>query len=213
MIRTVIFDLGGVFIGIDAERSAIQLHKKIPHRTPKEIQAIFAHSSSLRTYEKGQMSSRQFYQAMKNELNGIFSYPFFKRAWQNIFYPIRPMIELLPELRKSYQLVLLSNTNPLHIAYIQKNYNILDYFQHTIFSYKSGCLKPDEHIFRLVLKLSQIPPNEAIFIDDKLENVMAAYRLGILSFQFQSAQVLLPSDRNKEPITIRDLLLGHYFCR
>ena len=45
--------------------------------------------------------------------------------------------------------------------------------------FRSKCIKPEEEIYRLLLDRYQIRPEDAIFYDDRPENVEAARRLGM----------------------------------
>jgi HAD superfamily hydrolase (TIGR01509 family) len=50
--------------------------------------------------------------------------------------------------------------------------------------------KPDPEIFRRALEVIGALPQNVVFIDDLIENVLAARLLGIQSFQFVDAEQL-----------------------
>ena len=85
--------------------------------------------------------------------------------------------------------MLLSNTNQKHSDYFnilfrdQTNYNHpSELFDHLFYSHEMKDRKPNSSIFLSVLKSLTISPDEAYFIDDKLENIEAAQSMGIESF-------------------------------
>ncbi len=64
------------------------------------------------------------------------------------------------------------------------------YFDHIVTSSKLGARKPDEIIFRRTLELLNTLPRDAVFVDDKEENVEAAKKLGLKGVLFRSASDL-----------------------
>jgi HAD superfamily hydrolase (TIGR01509 family) len=54
----------------------------------------------------------------------------------------------------------------------------------------SGVKKPEEAIHRLALQMTQCPPAEFGFIDDRAVNLECARQLGVHTIQFQSAAQL-----------------------
>lgn len=54
-----------------------------------------------------------------------------------------------------------------------------------------GMRKPDLSFYHHVLKEIRLAPEEAIFIDDKLENVLAARSLGIKSIVFDDTSIVV----------------------
>lgn len=51
--------------------------------------------------------------------------------------------------------------------------------------------KPDDAIYHVALEVTQMPPNECCFIDDRELNLDAAKRLGMSTIRMQNAQQLL----------------------
>ncbi|HYL63648.1 MAG TPA: HAD family phosphatase [Candidatus Methylomirabilis sp.] len=50
--------------------------------------------------------------------------------------------------------------------------------------------KPEEHIFRFALEVTQRPPEECIFIDDRALNLESPRRLGMAVIQYENADQL-----------------------
>jgi putative hydrolase of the HAD superfamily len=51
-------------------------------------------------------------------------------------------------------------------------------------------LKPDEAIYRIALDVTQCPPEESVFIDDRLSNAEAARKCGMRAIHFQGRDSL-----------------------
>lgn len=95
-------------------------------------------------------------------------------------------IELIKNLAKKYNVYLLSNTNNLHLSFINNyvsstfNFKSLDeLFIKTYYSHQIGLRKPNKAIFEFVLKDAQLIAEQTLFIDDSIEHVESAKALGI----------------------------------
>jgi 2-haloacid dehalogenase len=64
---------------------------------------------------------------------------------------------------------------------------IFDHFGDIIVSGTEKMLKPDPAIYELALKRFRLKPNEAIFIDDNLDNAVGARANGFVAHQFTDA--------------------------
>lgn len=57
-----------------------------------------------------------------------------------------------------------------------------------ILSYQDQLIKPDEAIYQLLLKRYDLAAQESVFLDDTVENIEAAERLGIYGIVFQNKE-------------------------
>ena len=109
-------------------------------------------------------------------------------AWNSILldFPLDRLI-FLKELQETgwYRLFLLSNTNELHIKWIQNDWGIELYnefkncFEKFYLSHEIGMRKPNADIYEFVLNESNLKAEETFFIDDTKMNTDAASALGI----------------------------------
>src|SRR5699024_11116768 len=88
---------------------------------------------------------------------------------------------------KRYKLILLSNTNALHIESVAANIpffeEFLNCFDQVYYSHEIFLRKPDPAIFEFVLSENHLKPEECFFIDDLKENTLAAEQMGIKSWR------------------------------
>ena len=208
-MNTIIFDLGGIFIQIDTKQSLQKICDRLNSMSIENILNILIRSDHYLQYEKGFIDSHIFYERVKRDLGGNFSFGFFKKVWQQIFSPVQPMIDLLPHLKSRYQLVLLSNTNVLHMEYIEKHFPFFHYFDHIIYSYRVGMIKPDIKIFHYTLNKIQSRAEDCVFIDDTIENILAAETVGIRSYQFVFPHYIQRADEESMRFPIQHVLLDH----
>lgn len=67
----------------------------------------------------------------------------------------------------------------------------LSEFAHLTFSHRLGIAKPDERIYRIAIDGLGHAPHETLFIDDRIENVEAARRVGLNAIQYTNHEAFL----------------------
>ena len=91
--------------------------------------------------------------------------------------------------KKDYKLILLSNTNEIHIDYIKQNVAFFKDFKNCFdsfyLSHEINLRKPNADIFEYVLKKEDLIAEECLFIDDTAENTEAAARLGLYTWHLE----------------------------
>ena len=180
MIKNIIFDFGDIFINLDKQATYRELKKLgVPHISDE--MTIIA-----RQYEKGIISTQEFTNFFSSQLGVSVSEVIV--AWNSILlnFP-RERFLFLKELyeSKKYRLFLLSNTNELHISWIQQNWGFNRYmefkncFEKFYLSHEIKLRKPNKEIYEFALKENNLIAEETLFIDDLEENTTAASALGI----------------------------------
>ncbi len=194
MIRTIIFDFGGVIIDIDYLRVIKKFEdygvNDFKKRFSKAIQDDF-----FQKVEKGKVSKEVFLETIRNFSGKKISDKQIVSAWNAILekYPSH-RIDLLQEVKKYYTSILLSNTNSLHIEaamkLYQKDYTIPfeNLFDKIYWSYEIGLRKPDKEIFQFVLQKHNLKAEETFFIDDSIQHIETAARLGIQTHHLKEGE-------------------------
>ena len=86
----------------------------------------------------------------------------------------------------------LSNSNEVHAEVIPRQYaGLFRKDDRFIFSHRFKCAKPDPDLFQRALEVIGASAQQTVFIDDLLENVLAARALGLHAFQFHDSGSLL----------------------
>lgn len=98
---------------------------------------------------------------------------------------VEGMREVIEHAKKTYgaEVYVLSNISKYFAAHAQE-IPILSYVDGCVFSAVCGLAKPDRAIFEHLCARFEIAPDEAIFIDDRAENVRAAEQLGMRGYVF-----------------------------
>ncbi len=189
--QTIIFDLGNVLVSFSHEKMFSQV-ATLTGLSPKQIQNMLIDRRISHQYERGLLTNEEIYSIVQEKSPKTFQLYDLLHAASSIFTPRTEMESLTQTLKKKgYQLLLLSNTIKPHFSYIQSNYPFLSHFDHIILSYEVGSIKPEKAIFEHALKKATSHPSNCFFIDDLLENVHAAERLGIHGHHFTSPAHLM----------------------
>ena len=183
-VKVLVFDLGNVLLPFDWERSIRALHE-YGYNVPRALEKVID-AGVMVPYEKGEVTTAEFYQRVIEALGVEISLSDFKRLFSDIFTTNDEVIGLLPRLRERYRLFLLSNTCEMHIQWIEEHFPVLEEFDELILSFEVGHVKPEREIFNNVLKRSALPANEHLYIDDIKEYTTAAAGMGLEVHHFQS---------------------------
>lgn len=114
-------------------------------------------------------------------------------AWQDIFTPMPGSEEAVRQLRRHHQIWIMSDTDPLHFAFLLDRFPVLRNHDRYFLSYEHGYLKRSPDAFRYVLEESGRDPGEFLLIDDRVLNTISCREAGIRSILFESWQKTLAS--------------------
>ncbi len=99
--------------------------------------------------------------------------------------------DLIGRLRQKYRIAYLSNSNEVHAEVIPRKFaSLFERDDRLIFSHRFKTAKPDPEMFHRALEVIGALPSQAVFVDDLLENVLAARSVGITSYQFKDVFAL-----------------------
>ena len=185
MIKTIIFDIGGVLIHFDHKKICRKLERYSEY-SKEEIYKMIFKSNLIEKYDTGKISNPEF----NREAHKIINSTNRKIAidWHDTYRKNLDVNKLVLKLKNNgYRLLILSNTDKLSFNFLKKKFReITKPFDGFILSYKIRHRKPERKIFEEAIKLSRCNPDEIIFIDDKKENIEVANKLGINGIHFQN---------------------------
>lgn len=194
-IEALLFDLGKVLVNFNFDTGIRALHACCPI-TREKFEEILLNKEWIRKYERGEISTEDFHNYLCEAADLKMSLEDFRATWSSVFLPdLIVSEELLSMLKRRYPLILVSNTNEAHVDFIRSNYRIFDYFDHLIFSYEVGSMKPDTKIFEHAIAAARRPAQYLFFTDDREENISAANALGLHAHQFVSEAKLVEALR------------------
>ncbi len=102
-----------------------------------------------------------------------------------------PMLKWARSLAEAgLRIGILSNMGEDTLAYMRQEFAWLGDFDHHTWSCELGIAKPDPEIYKYTCEKLGVAPAEALFLDDKAENVHAAEAVGLAGVQFKDIEQL-----------------------
>jgi glucose-1-phosphatase len=186
----MIFDIGGVLIRMNISH-AIDGLAGGQSLSPQEIWSTLLKDPRWPDWQEGRITPRDWHQYVVKRLGSKLSFEQFVEVWNQALDP-EPIQDrgFLEKLSKKYRLALLSNTDPLHVAHMERTYDFLGFFPARIYSCRVRTRKPSPLIYKEALQACKVRAEAAIYIDDVAEYAQAAERLGMRSIVFRSTEQL-----------------------
>lgn len=189
MIKTLIFDFGDVFINLD-KQGAIQNALDLFELDMFEDDMI----NTNILYEIGKISTSEFIQFYLSKFPNLNKNQIIE-AWNFIIKDFPEYrLDFIKKLASddSYKLILLSNTNDMHIDFIKANVPYYEEFKNSFdqfyLSQQIHLRKPNSDFFEYVLLENNLNPEECIFIDDTKENTDTALSMGFHIWNIDKTQ-------------------------
>lgn len=189
MIKALIFDFGNVFLNLDLEKAIQDTFELL------EIESLSDELLSFNyLYEQGLITTEEFLEFYQDN--------FPKLSKQDLIDLWNFMLKDLPQHRlefiqklaaeKKYKLILLSNTNELHINWVKEHIPTYETFKNCFdafyLSHEIGLRKPDKAVFEFILSNNQLAAKDCLFIDDTKEHIIGASKLGIHTWNIDPKQ-------------------------
>lgn len=197
MIKTIIFDVGGVYMQgsfidfVNKSRKILGVNEEF--YTKKQV-------TFDKKFNQGKISAENCFKKYFNSPISNIQMKKIVKIWTTTWRPNKSMKDLIIKLKDNYQLAILSNSDPLNSPnYYKKGW--YQYFDPIILSHELGILKPNLKIYKTLLKKIKSKPSECLFIDDQIDCLKPAQKLGINTILYKSL-AQLKSDLKKFNILI-----------
>lgn len=189
MIRTIIFDLGGVVITLNQPEAISRFQQLGIADADKRLNA-YTQSGIFGQLEEGTITADTFRREASLLAGRELTYAECRHAWLGYVGEVpQRNLDMLTKLRcEGYRCVLLSNTNPFMMSWVRSTdfdghgHSIDHYMDACYLSYEMGFMKPSPEFFHRVLMAEQCSPYDALFLDDGPRNVAAASQMGIRTY-------------------------------
>ena len=197
-IKNIIFDFGGVILNIDYTLT----EKAFASLGLTDFDRIYSQATQKELFdklEKGQISPEIFRTEIRKFIRDGITDTQIDEAWNAMLLDLpAERVELLDKLKKKYRLFLLSNTNEIHFtsfnAYMKNKFKrdiFGDVFENAYVSHNVKMRKPDAEIFEFVLRENNLKNSETLFIDDSIQHIEGANKLGINTIFLKKGETIL----------------------
>lgn len=196
-LKNIIFDLGGVLLDIDYDKT-VEAFRTLGIKHPEKAFSKAHQSRIFQSYEKGEITSASFSGHLLKETVQGTTEKDIQNAWCAMLGSMKAdKFKLLEEVSKSHSVFILSNTNELHQSFFEAHIDEVygmkkfeDLFVKIHYSHHLGMRKPDAEIFEAVVRLHGIEPSESLFIDDTKVHVEGASKAGLRALHLSDEQTL-----------------------
>ncbi|WP_263359742.1 HAD family hydrolase [Acidicapsa ligni] len=187
-LRAVVFDYGMVLSNPPYLPAREQL-KLISGLTEDQLEQHYW--TDRHAYDRGDLTGLQFWQNLVTAAELTLTaeqIDDLNRHDATMWTTINPeMLEWRNELIQSgLKTAVLSNMGDSVLESIEQKFAWINDFDVLVWSYQIRMAKPQPEIYEYLLQKLGTLPEETLFLDDKLENIEAAHRLGMLGIQFST---------------------------
>ena len=193
LIKTIIFDLGGVLIDWNPEYVFLKAF-----HGDKEKTKWFLDTICTSDWNENQDAGYPLEQATNDLVSKFPEYENYIRLfygnWENMLGgEISGTVTILKQLLalKKYKIVALTNWSSETFPIAQKRFEFLNWFEGIVVSGDENTRKPFKAIYDITLERFNIDPETSLFIDDNLRNIEAAKLLGIHGIHFKDPETLI----------------------
>lgn len=191
MVNTIIFDIGNVMANY---RWKEYLHEfGFSQETESAVADAVFLNKLWKEFDRGVMEDEAII------MQCIQQKPQYEREIRQIFQDMSDLVveydyaqKLVKSLKnQGYQIYVLSNYGKTLFEYARKNFQFLKEIDGGIISYEIQKIKPDAAIYEALLNKYKINPQEAVFLDDTVENLEQAARMGIKTVHVTSYESII----------------------
>jgi HAD superfamily hydrolase (TIGR01509 family) len=184
VINVILIDIGNVLVDFDIRRLLAEAAER-SGKTQQEALMLLLKTGVFEKYEKGLISTPQFFEEIKQGLGFLGPFEHFRDSWNAIFKENADGAAAFHALKKTQHVLLASNTNEMHFEHLERQFPFLKEAHGSVLSHKIHARKPELDFYRKALARAAVPAAEALLIDDLLENVEGARKAGMQAVQFK----------------------------
>jgi HAD superfamily hydrolase (TIGR01509 family) len=192
-VENIIFDLGNTLVYFDFcyFYDRVALHEK--NLNARSFKNYINKNKLDLKITRGTISIKDVFKILKRKFRLKIGYSDFLFFYSDIFWVNNSMkifVEKIARINR-FKIFLLSNTDPTHINFIDRNFPFVRLLKKRVLSYKVRLNKPQKKIFQHVLEKYKLEPSKTLLIDDIKENVLVSESLGIKAIHYKNHKTFL----------------------
>ena len=146
-------------------------------------------------YDLGELNGTAYWQAISRdasleltpaEIERLIEHDFL--MWSTLNGTMLRWVAALQD--RGFRTAILSNMGEELVRSMRQEFGWLHRFDHHTWSSELRIAKPDPAIYQYTCEKLGVAPADALFLDDKLENIAAAEGIGLLAIQFTTPEAL-----------------------
>lgn len=192
-IKNIIFDLGNVLVSTNME-DLMAVDSDIPNDKINYIMSQWYKD------EDDPIGLDEFKSIIPDRLKEASK--FIPKLFEYNIRCVNPFDYTIPLIDKlkaaGYNVYFLSNWSKWSYELLDKyrKFDFLEKMNGGVWSWQTGCMKPNERIYRILLNKYKLNPEECVFFDDLKDNVEAANGVGIKGVLFDRLNISSTIDIN-----------------
>ncbi len=183
-ITTIIFDIGGVTIDWDDTI----VYRYVAKTTGKSVRAVEdACGRHMRLFDTARITESEYWRRVARDigygakLDGRWLDHYGSHARKN-----PAVVNAIRRLGKDYNVATITNVIKPHYNYNKKK-GLYKLFDSAFISCLLKMRKPDKNIYFYALRKLHAKPQQCVFIDNTMENITTAKKLGMKTILFRNA--------------------------
>ncbi|MAU40628.1 MAG: hypothetical protein CMF31_03305 [Kordiimonas sp.] len=186
--KAVLFDIGNVLVDWHPRHA----YRDYFHNNPERLDYFLTHIWSMEWHsqlDKGISFAKGIHNLCWQHPAWHDAITAYDQLWDQMFsHVIDGSVELLADLSKQgVPLYALTNFPAEKFPAFVEKYAFMQYFEdRVVVSGQEGLIKPDPALFQCLMDRYNLKAPDLIFIDDRLDNVQAAQKLGMDGIHFQN---------------------------
>ncbi|HXF84880.1 MAG TPA: HAD family phosphatase [Anaerolineales bacterium] len=192
-IRAVFFDLGGVIVRTEFQAPRQHLAERLGMDYEDIERIVFGGgvNSSAARASLGQITEEEHWRNVMKALKQPADA--YERIRDEFFagdFIDHTLLNFLRSIKPKYKTGLISNAwSGLREYIVREKFD--DAFDAMIISAEVGVVKPSAEIYQIALDQLAVRPNEAVFVDDFIENIEGCEKIGMRGILFKDTESTL----------------------
>jgi putative hydrolase of the HAD superfamily len=189
-ITALFWDVGGVLLTNAWDHE--ERRQTLKHFGLDEAEFESRHEMLVSSFERGKITLQDYLERTIFYRPRSFTIEAFTQHMLSLSQPDPEVLQFAKELARSCKYLMSTINNEskeLNLFRIQ-TFGLREIFSLFVSSCFVGLRKPEDGIYRLALEITQRPPEECCFIDDRPLNLDSAAKLGMHVIQMENAKQL-----------------------
>lgn len=191
MIKTIIFDLGGVVLTNDWHLGYKDFFKEFTEYFDISTDDMeIGWNLNWPRFRVGGINEDEFWMGFLRMSTRKTDTEHAKKIWRKHQKPLEDMLGLIKKLKNNYRLAVLSNISKEWMDYKREKFGLDYYFDIILGSGFVGVAKPDTRAYTILLEKLNEQPVNCLYIDDREKNTTPARELGMDTILFTGQRKL-----------------------